>query len=381
MILVIADDITGAAEIAGIALRHNLNVQFITNITSPLPETDVVVIATDTRSGDEAEAMDTMNNIADNIKGYDITVFKKTDSVLRGFVVTEISALMTNIGVTGALLIPQNPSKGRIIQNGRYYINETPLDQTSFCYDPEFPAKTSYVEECLPGTRALSISESFKGGICIADASNSQEIEHQLGKVDKNILIAGAADCFEIFLKKNMNGGIRKNKCQSEGIQSSKKQAACKTIVVCGSTQSKSLINEPYIKFIMAEETTMPHNVFNGAPADRWIADVNNSYNARGSVIITVGHPATGGKDYAIRLRGLMASATSQLIGTHTPDFLIIEGGATAFSILNKLGWESFVIEKEFTPGVVCMKYNNTHIILKPGSYPWGNLFKSNTLL
>lgn len=63
-IIVIADDITGAAEIAGIAFQHGLTVRLLCSslsITNPKDvvsrETEVTVIATDTRSMTEAEAV------------------------------------------------------------------------------------------------------------------------------------------------------------------------------------------------------------------------------------------------------------------------------------------------------------------------------------
>lgn len=380
MIIVIADDITGAAEIAGIALRHNLNVQFMTNTNLKLPESDVIVIATDTRSGNESEAINTIKSITNNIGGTDVTIFKKTDSVLRGFVAAEVNALMDEMKFISALIIPQNPSKGRIIKKGRYYIDNIPLDETSFCYDPEFPAKTSYVEEYLCGIKSLNINEPLKNSIYIADASTSQDIKCQLEKANDKTLIAGAADCFEQFLKQKINNCIQTKTYLIKKNLSSYKQDIHKAIIICGSTQSKSIANEPYIKLINAEEISMPYNVFHGAPADEWIAELNRIYNEKQSIIVTIGHTATGGKEYAIRLRNLMATVALQLTNPHNPDLLIIEGGATAFAVLNRLGWTSFKIEKEYTPGVVCMKYKNTHIILKPGSYPWGDLFKGNTI-
>ncbi|MBO7232368.1 MAG: hypothetical protein J6V16_04355, partial [Bacteroidales bacterium] len=54
MISIIADDFTGAAEVAGICLRRGVSVSFLTDIpdveTIEEVDTDVLVIAEDTRS-------------------------------------------------------------------------------------------------------------------------------------------------------------------------------------------------------------------------------------------------------------------------------------------------------------------------------------------
>jgi len=371
MIVVIADDITGAAEIAGIALRNGLDVQFMTEVSEELPQTEVLVIATNTRSGNENEAEETITNIAALLNRKEVILFKKTDSALRGHIMKELRTLMTVMEYGSCLLIPQNPSKNRIIRNGRYYIDDTPLEETSFSYDPEFPATTSYVEQCLYGAKSLSVSAKPGTGIFIADATNEEEINKQLNKLDKGMLLAGASDCFNVFL--NL---YSKRTVGQKHFEPHRQLKVRHTIIVCGSTQSKSLKDEPYIKSIEAEEAVMPDNVFHGAPAKDWIDQLVNIYDSKGSVIMAIGHKATGGKDYAIRLREVMATAVCSMADVHKPDLLVIEGGATAFALLDKLGWHQFTIEKEYDTGVVGMSYRHTHIILKPGSYSWGKIFK-----
>ena len=159
--LIIADDITGAAEIAGIAWRKGMKVRLMVyqpNMpTTPLSTWRVaggeaLILATDTRSGTEEEAVKTIETLFNSPLQGGVgggLIFKKTDSVLRGHVAAELEALMRLTGKSNTLLIPQNPSKGRIEKDGIYYINGTPLDQTSFAYDPEFPAKTAEAKKLL----------------------------------------------------------------------------------------------------------------------------------------------------------------------------------------------------------------------------------------
>ena len=70
-----------------------------------------------------------------------------------------------------------------------------------------------------------------------------------------------------------------------------------------------------------------------------------------------------------------MACATKKLVEKAIPDYLIIEGGATAFAALSSISWESFIVSHEYAPGVVGMIHGKAEIILKPGSYSWGDLF------
>ncbi len=386
--VVIADDITGAAEIAGVALRHGVSATLTTKITAipttnntassntiataSLPDSDVFIIATDTRSGNEADARKVVGQIAKGLKGVDCQIFKKTDSVLRGHIIAELQTLIDIIGCDCALLLPQNPSKGRVICNSRYFINNVPLDETDFRNDPEFPACSSYVEQLLKGKAVnIPINNGIKTdkSIQIADARNADEIKTQLQKTeDKNVLLAGGADFFDSFLSLN----YPEKKCDAEP----KLPKPQYTIIVCGSTQSKSIANEKYINEIRAQECTMPQDVFNGGSVKTWLNDLSNIYQKFNSVIMTIGERKNAGSECAVRLRNTMADVVHQLVSLQRPDLLIIEGGATAFACLNELGWDSFVLKNAYAPGIVSMTYGNTEIILKPGSYPWGTLFK-----
>ena len=71
-----------------------------------------------------------------------------------------------------------------------------------------------------------------------------------------------------------------------------------------------------------------------------------------------------------------MSQKTKALVAIHRPEHLIIEGGATAWAVLQTLGWTEFEIVQQISPGVVNMKAaNGTLVTLKPGSYSWGPLF------
>jgi len=468
--LIIADDITGAAEIAGIAWRKGLKVNLrlsghkvatlsgYEDLKTSKPQnlkTSITVIATDTRSGTEEEAVKTIeylfapstSPLQGGVGGG--LIFKKTDSVLRGHVAAELQALMRVTGKQKALLIPQNPSKGRIVKDGIYYINGTPLDQTSFAYDPEFPAKTAEakkllkrsagVQECRSSDNSwtsnlsspsshLSSLSSPKGedgrGLLLPDATTLEEIREHVAKADNDTLFAGGADMFEAVVDYLL--GVQE--CRSEGVQtlpsSTSNSSTEKNLILCGSTQSRSLINEPFFANKNAIEVTMPEYVFHGTASidetNAWIATLKDHWQNHDVMIVRIGHEATGGKEYAVRLRKLFGemayqilspdqgvqeyrsegvqtlpsstsnSSTRQLVNSSTCEALnsstcealnsstriIIEGGATAYSVLERLGISSFDVEYEYSPGVVCLSHGNMRIILKPGSYPWGNLFE-----
>lgn len=362
MIVVIADDLTGAAEIAGIAWRNGLLVRMIMRLTRTIPTCDVLVIATNTRQATKAKAIKETDDLMHKLSMLDSPLFfyKKTDSALRGHIVAELNAMMLALQKPKALLIAQNPSKERIIKNGIYYLDDLPLHQSQFYYDPEFPANTAVVEERLPGTHSLSLRDSLQKGINIADASSQEDIKLQLQKCSDDTILAGGADTFGHWIKM-MTPDAKDVETTSEFIIPSSN-----VLLIQGSTQS-------HANNFGLPESLMPDDVFHGESPEKWIKSLKEQFNETSLMAIRIPQPSKGGKDYAIRLRNTMAKVTAKLVKEKAaaPFHLMIEGGATAYAIIQRLGWNSFSIERELAPGVVTIQYKQTLITLKPGSYPW----------
>lgn len=342
--IVIADDITGAAEIAGIAFSKGHQVSLVCG--EGVATNQITVIATDTRSMTEAEAIAETKQLSFLISHHSSLIYKKTDSALRGHVVAELDALMQATGYKRAVYLPANPSKGRIVRNGIYYIGETPIAETAFSYDPEFPAKTSALRERFP--------DAEEKGIIMPDAESEEDIRRIITEYnDGHTLFAGAADLFSAFL-------TSKPTTYHPPINTNNK------LILCGSTQSKPLeLGIPI--------APMPKEIYDGSD-DLSLWDTSVYDNERG-LILTIPYTHRTGKEVAVHLRNIMAKMTQQLIKRHHPKQLIVEGGATAWAALQAIGWSQFVIICQIAPGVVQMRAaNGTLVILKPGSYPWGKL-------
>jgi uncharacterized protein YgbK (DUF1537 family) len=385
--IVIADDITGAAEIAGIAHAHGQQARLVCACPADGESGSIycdsvavtTVIATDTRSMSEADAAAEIRRIASSflISHSSFLIFKKTDSALRGHVVAELSALMQTTGYQRAVYLPANPSKGRIIRNGVYYIKEAsgkgqevrevPIHETAFSYDPEFPAKTSVLKERFPDAEAK--------GIIMPDAESEADIRKVIQQYDDGkTIFAGAADLFSAIIPISPISPIGLiSPISPIGLISPI------SLILCGSTQSKPLdLGIPI--------APMPREVYDGEQgADYWFQSLTSPLSAQASsptkgplssLILTIPHTHRTGKETAVHLRTVMAEMAQRLVSRHCPDHLIIEGGATAWATLQALGWTDFQIKRQIAPGVVQMSATNgTLVTLKPGSYSWGGLF------
>lgn len=112
MLVVIADDFTGAAEMGGIALRFGLHAEVQTELSLGSSKPDVLVLDTNTRSGSSADAVRAIEEAVTALRDHSVELlFKKTDSVLRGHVREELAALLSCLPARTILLVPANPSR------------------------------------------------------------------------------------------------------------------------------------------------------------------------------------------------------------------------------------------------------------------------------
>ena len=350
-IIVVADDLTGAAEIAGIASSYGLDTDLLTAMPDGVltVSKDVTVLATDTRSANERDAVEVSRSVARALPG-DVLLFKKTDSALRGHVMAEMRTWMDAMQATRALFIPANPSKCRTIQGGIYYVGGIPISQTAFARDPEFPALTSSVYERFPEAEGMEV--------LIPDVSSADDIRHWLNEAGGNALLAGAADLFvEILRLMGLTQQSEKHdfRFPSENV-----------LVVCGSTQSRpDLLPVPV--------ASMPLDLYNGdTDVQKWVAEVAPVFAAHHAMALAIPYHHLTGKEVAVRLRETMAEMVRSLVAICHPDDLVIEGGATAFACCRALGFSHFHDICQLAPGVVRMcAENGMRLILKPGSYMW----------
>ncbi|MDB5190444.1 MAG: four-carbon acid sugar kinase family protein, partial [Segetibacter sp.] len=113
MIAVIADDLTGAAELGGIGLKYGLKAEIATEVDVNT-KAELLIISANTRSIKEDDAVGKIKQITTDLLAlHPKFIYKKIDSVLRGHVVAELKAQMEVMQAHRALIVPANPSLNR----------------------------------------------------------------------------------------------------------------------------------------------------------------------------------------------------------------------------------------------------------------------------
>jgi uncharacterized protein YgbK (DUF1537 family) len=376
MIAVIADDLTGAAELGGIGLTYGLHVEIAMSV-NPQSTADLLVIATDARSVSEPEAVQEMTRASKALlQMKPRLIFKKVDSVLRGHVIAETQAQLVVFGVEKALIVPANPALGRTLINGTYYVNGQPIDQTHFSEDPEFPITDSDVLRRLSVNFAqLTVqphtTELPKQGIVIGEVSSTDDLRAWAKRVDTETMIGGGSGFFTAIL----------NSLKLPEFVSKEPAKLGETrLYVCGSAFGERVALVKKAADAGQAVSYMPNTLthisrFNESDLAGWVAEIVGCFQQYNQVIIAI-EPGLidDDKRAAVHLRTVMAMAVSRVLSETKTQELIIEGGSTASAVLRAIGVTRLVPVQELAPGVVrsdAIEKDSLHITVKPGSYRW----------
>ena len=205
MIAVIADDFTGAAELAGISLRYGLNVELYTGDVAPT-NADVLIVSTDSRSLNKADALKRTEAVLKSVLKLNPSfIYKKIDSVLRGYVIDELKLQMQLMQKSKAFILPANPSLGRTISTGNYYVQGKLISETGFAADPEFPISKSSVQAMMKEetVQVLKHQDALpSNGIVVGETENETDVRAWAEKLDESVVLAGAGDFYTALLNK-----------------------------------------------------------------------------------------------------------------------------------------------------------------------------------
>jgi uncharacterized protein YgbK (DUF1537 family) len=268
----------------------------------------------------------------------------------------EIEALLDAFKRARAMLLPQNPSRGRTIGGGVYRIDGVPLDQTSFKDDPDHPAGSSLAADLLGSGSAR---------ITIADASNLDEVRQCASSLPANILPAGGADFFQAVLEQH---GLRPTRPMITSL------AANRSLFVCGSASSQCKLLIARFRQQCLPVCAMPEDVFQGASPGAWAATIAQSLQQSGNALVVIDRPLDRSPGASARLQQSLAEVVVNVLAQQAVDTLLLEGGATASAVCRRMGWNEFDVSGELATGAAVMLARGTtpqRIAVKPGSYAW----------
>lgn len=411
MIGVIADDLTGAAEVGAVGLRHGLRAEIVmrdeggarefchdggevvakrSRVSESSAAPDLICVDTDSRSCTAEEAARRVAAAAKMLRGVGADwIYKKVDSVLRGQVTAELEAIMKELGLRRALLAPANPSLGRTIESGRYFVHGQPIQKTEFVNDPEHPRTSANVLKLIhaPSTFPVQVcgikSRLPAVGVVVCGASCSADLQYWAGKRTPKTLVAGGAEFFGALLRE---GGRATETALPEGTADS---TGDRELFICGTT-SKSARD-----FVAAERSrrtpifSLPAELawnpeFSRAAMEAVAARVMAALHSQSRVILNVGLPTVRDPAKARLLALHLVELGAAVLQQSEVGHVYAEGGATAVALMRRMNWHQLSVLRELAPGVATLAVKgekSTRLTIKPGSYVWPAAVQEKALM
>lgn len=148
--LLVADDLTGAMDTGhGFAASgRGVRVRLDPRGDGSTPGNgDVLAVDTDSRDAAESIAATAVSRAIERFPA--ALVYEKVDSTLRGNVVGEVDAAVAATGVDFAVVAPAFPAAGRTTEDGRQFVDGTPLADAGYGVD-ESDLRTIFARSQYP---------------------------------------------------------------------------------------------------------------------------------------------------------------------------------------------------------------------------------------
>ena len=386
MIGVIADDLTGAAELGAVGRRLGLKADILLN-GHPTTNADLICLDTDSRSCTPAQAANRAAAAAGFLQAAGARwIYKKVDSVLRGNVTAEVEAVMRQLGLDRAVLLPANPSLGRIIRGGEYFVNGTPIDRTEFAHDPQYPRRSSQVLHMIDAPQHFELrlaGENFEvpeKTILIGQADSSEAVRTWARTRTSALLPVGGAEFFGALLAEERPPPTTLVGQDFE-FGDERQLFICGTTSKAGEELFRSARQANMPVFTLPQELMRQYDFLPQA-VDVITQQVITAFAGSKRVVLGVGLPHVQDARLAQRLTGHLVSVAELILRRCDIKYVFAEGGATSAELVRRMNWSRLEVCREWAPGVATLAVpsaNPTWLTIKPGSYSWPKAWTAMT--
>jgi D-threonate/D-erythronate kinase len=380
-VLIIADDLTGAADSTTAFARHGFRTRVIVDITNwsqnDINGYDVVAFNTQTRNLPKEKCVEIVVALARQLAILNPRlILKKIDSTFRGQVLTETLAMLNELGLERVVIAPAHPSQKRSISRGAIFVDGIPLRDTTYARHPapppiDIPAAIREIFGdvlVFSGLSTQRLPEVPPAGIFLPDVSQEEDLTRIARWViaqGSRILPVGSAGLAHAFAR-FLVPPIRSHK-ESKILASRDEQ---KVLIVVGSTLPA--ISNQIQTLTSTRKDVAVIDAANGTLIDVDISAIEETIIVlrivRGSTLVTREEAAVN-----------LADTTRQFLDNQPVSHMISVGGDTSFSVLRRLGVLGFDVLSQEVIGLPRgeMMYNDRPItfIAKPAGFSRSSVF------
>ncbi len=360
----IADDFTGANDLALQLIKYGIKVITTTKISS-LGKNEVEIITSESRNVDEKLARKRVGDIIEKFQEniYD-KFFKKIDSTLRGNVRAEVEELRRIIGNETIAYVVPFPSLSRIVKEGKHYVEGEELHKSIFSQDPICPVKTSNIKDYFPG-RLIKLDE-IRNGKLVEILKEAKEIDLIFeGEKEEDIDLIGKA-LVESGKDKHIVGSSR----IIESLLKYWGYSRSKVLVLAGSCNNISL--EQVKTFIKKNE----FRIFDYKVGEPLV----KSGFGEDIILRSIREKEEMIKDLKIKssqeIKVELAEIAVKIIKKEGIKKIISSGGDISMELMKNLGLDTFEVTNYIEAGISYGRSGEYEFITKPGGFGSKNIYE-----
>ena len=354
-VTIIADDLTGALDVAGPFAARGHGTFVVVNDEGCGPDqfagATVLSINAASRHLAAGSAAERVRGIVERLctPAGEICI-KKIDSTLRGNVAAETLAVMHALGRANAIVVPAFPAQGRTVAGGVVHVEGVPLAQTGFARDALSPPPLAPLDQVFrtaaPRARVervgpdgpFDLARPGEGiRVFVVDSAAQGDLVGTVqalnGRLSHCVLVGSAGIA-----------GAVATTCLPQADLPERPRAAGQILVTVGSRAEQSarqvaaLSAQPEVQLV-----TAPNGEVQGDALLR----------ASAQTLIVQAAPAADGREGdAEQVARTLASGTERVLRGRPVEALVATGGDTAVAILEALGRRALQVVGDLLPGI-----------------------------
>jgi len=405
----IADDFTGATDLAAMLVAHGMRtVQVIGVPEGPLPEADAVVVALKSRTAPVEEAVaESLAACEALLAGGARQIFLKYcstfDSTEHGNIGPVADALLRRLQSGFAVACPAFPANGRSVFMGHLFVGTALLSESGMENHPLTPMRDSNLVRVLArqaqGAVGLLPFPVVDAGVAairrefnrLRDAGRSYAIADAVTEAHLHALGEACAEHALVTGGSGMAMGLPEN-FRRQGLLPDRRDADSlppprgAMAVVAGSCSRATLAQigmaRLHLPVLELDALSTPDAAALAAEAEAWMADKLSE--SRPLVIAASAPPervaalqARLGREAAGELIEEALSAIAAALVARGVGRLVVAGGETSGAVVRRLGIRSLSIGAQIDPGVpwTYAEPAGLHLALKSGNFGGRDFF------
>ncbi len=372
-VVVVADDLTGAADTAIHFLRPGEEIVLVSLANEaagpPALSKDGLAIDTGTRGSSEAEAIHRLQVAAAVARERKPSlVYKKVDSQLRGRPGLEIETLRRELGRRCALVAPAHPAQGRVTRAGVHLVRGLPTAESDAGRDPVAPVTESRLPVLIAQQAGVRVAHVPLAELEAGPAALRRAVERLLAEghpvitfdavTPQNLDLIAEVACRrfpDALLAGSAGLAVALAACRDAGaaVEPAPVPYCESMLFVCGSTagalrrQVAALVASGRSRAL-----TLTSAAVVAGPGREELKEAAVGQWATGDVVVlTPGERLDAATCAPAALLAGLADLALALVARRRPEGLFVSGGDTAAAVLRAAGVAALRLRGEVVPG------------------------------